>query len=153
VGISVQINQFFVLSAVLLIVTKDDTRDNAMLSYAMIFLYSASGITMLIIAIFEMIEEYKGGSRQLELTDLVNIVNEEINEDVRDSVSSTGEGDDGNRASVGFQAANPMQSAVRKGTNADGQEDPGAKKQKNFAYVEQAVRKRQDTEGNEMMRL
>jgi len=53
-----QVNQFMVLSVLMLVLTKnDEDMSDASLSYVLIFLYTATGISMLVAGTFEIMKE------------------------------------------------------------------------------------------------
>lgn len=127
-----QVNQFLILSIVLLMTTKDSSKENMALSYAMIILYTACAISMIIIGGFNILEEYKGGSRQLDLTDLLNI-----------ELQKQGEPEfQEQRDSEAFEKVNPLAGAKEK-----------LKKDIAIDDTNVGVRRRQDTEGNDMVGL
>jgi len=139
-----QINQFLVLSIVLLMVTKNESKDSAMLSYAMIFLYTASGISMIVIGIFEMVEEYKGGSRQLD-------VGEFLSKELRDSGADSNEG--GGASNI-RDAKNVIELTQQRQQGPDSFTgiNPLAA-EKHTQKVDDSVRRRQDTHGNTVHQL
>lgn len=87
---------------------------------------------MIIIGGFNILEEYKGGSRQLDLTDLLNI-----------ELQKQGEPEfQEQRDSEAFEKVNPLAGAKEK-----------LKKDIAIDDTNVGVRRRQDTEGNDMVGL
>jgi hypothetical protein len=149
-----QCNQFLVLCVVMLIVTQDSAGlDDVTLSYALIVLYTATGISMMIAGSIQIMKEVKDDDNEFHITDFLQ---ENMNSNVgrHSEMSSNNESERGVSFGPGDGGVEMTENPMGEGARGSGAGGAGGGKK--FVYEGgggdegQVTRgQRTDTAGNE----